>query len=157
MSREVVRWISVGALLLAGGCNARGGSSSSLPVGAPVINVTMRDYHFDYDPVVAGSQVVFRVHNAGRTPHDLVLLPLPDDLPPIRVQLQGSERRFIPRVANVPTLRPGETGTFAVRLAPRQRYAMLCFLVAPDGRSHASKGMADEFRPAGIPAQGAPR
>jgi len=117
----------------------------------------MRDYHFDYDPVVASGQVVFRVHNAGRMSHDLVLLPLPDDLPPIRVQLQGSERRFIPRVANVPTLKPGGTGTFAVSLAPRQRYAMLCFLVAPNGRSHASQGMADEFRPAGIPTQGGPR
>lgn len=117
----------------------------------------MTEYRFDYNPVVPPGRVVFRVQNAGRVGHRLAVLPLADDLPPIDAQPRGSERQVIAPFAGVPPRRPGSTGTFAVELAPGRRYAMICSLVDPEGKSHALKGMNSEFRTAGTPAKEAAR
>lgn len=90
--------------------------------------------------------MIFRIRNVGSIPHRLAVVPLPEDFPPIQEQLRGSERRFIDPIAGIYQRLPGSTGTFAVDLAPGRRYAMICFVVDPDDKSHAVKGMTSEFR-----------
>lgn len=133
--------------LLATSC---GGQQSRLPPLPHVVDVTMEEYRFKYEMNIPAGRVVFNVVNNGRVAHRLSLLPLDEDVPPIDVQLKGSERRIIEPFAGVPTLEPGERGTFAVDLVPGVRYAMVCFLVDEfDDTSHAIKGMNSEFRTPG--------
>lgn len=135
-------------------------SSSSagppLPPSPPVVVVTMRDHRFEHTAAVPAGRVVFKVRNAGRAPHRLTLFPLAEDVPPIEAQLKGGERRSAPRFAGVPTRPPGTAGMFAVDLAPGTRYALVCFVQGPDGKSHALQGMASELRTAGPLAEPAP-
>jgi len=117
-----------------------------------VVVVTMRDiggHRLDYNPVIPGGRVVFKVVNAGSLPHRLALFPLPEDFPPIAEQLTGAERRPITPFAGVPDHLPGQTATFAVDLSPGRRYAMVDFGDDEDGVSLALKGMSSEFRTIG--------
>lgn len=106
----------------------------------------MDEYRFEHDLPVPAGRVIFRIRNVGSITHRLAVVPLPEDFPPIQEQLLGTERRFIGPVAGIYERRPGSTGTFAVDLAPGQRYAMICFVVDLDEKSHAVKGMTSEFR-----------
>ncbi len=114
--------------------------------GPAVIAVAMREYRFDYDPAIPAGRVVFEFFNAGHVEHRPVLLALPEDLPPIDIQLRGTERRGIAPFAGVPAQAPGEAGTFAVDLLPGRRYALICFARGADGEPHFLEGMNSEFR-----------
>jgi hypothetical protein len=129
-------------VLVAGSCAAA--SDAPLPPSPPVAVVTMREYSFEHAPIPRG-RVIFRVRNVGRQAHRLSLLPLPQDFPPILKQLRGAERRSVTTAAAIPDTLPGQSGTFSFDVVPG-RYAIVCFLVEPDGTSHALKGMATEFR-----------
>lgn len=122
------------------------------PPPAPVITVTMLDHRFELDRPVPPGRVVFRFDNAGQAPHNVVMIPLAEDLPPIEVQLRGSERRFVEPFAGFYDRDPGDSGSFAVDLGADQRYAMVCSLNAEDGQPHWMKGMVTEFRTPQIPA-----
>lgn len=117
-----------------------------------MVDVTMRDYEFDYAPPSRSGRVVFRVFNDGKTPHQLSLLPLDEDIPPIEQQVRGSERRAVTPYAGIPPHAPGTGSGFAVDLVPGRRYAFICFVTTPDGESHAVKGMTSEFRAPGTAA-----
>ncbi len=105
----------------------------------------MSEYKFDMDGSPPGGRVVFRARNLGRLDHELVLVALPEDLPPIQEQLRSDERRPASSIARIPPRVSGSTGTFAVDLSPG-RYAFVCFVVDADGQQHARKGMSAEFR-----------
>ncbi len=122
-----------------------------LPAPVPVVTVTMTEYSFQLDRAVPSGRVVFRMRNVGRLAHSATLLPLPEDLPPIQVQLQGTERRYLAPFAGVPERPPDTSRSFAVELQPGVRYAMICYTIDPDRQNHASKGMSTEFRTAGPP------
>lgn len=108
----------------------------------------MREFAFDYSPRrVPAGRLVVRVRNVGRLVHRLSMLPLSEDVPPIEVQLRGSERRAIAPFAGIYDRAPGQEGTFAVDLVAGQRYAFICFVIDEKG-SHAQKGMSSEFRAA---------
>lgn len=137
-------------------CSGRSSSSSPAAPGPqppPVVVVTMEDYRFDYDRDIPSERVVFRVHNAGDSPHQLTLFPLPEDVPPIEEQLRGEQRRFVEPFAGIYDRAPGDSGTFAVDLEPGTRYAMVCFLEAEDGEPHWMKGMASEFLTPSTPSE----
>lgn len=107
----------------------------------------MEEYRFDYDAGdIPAGRVVIRARNAGNEAHNMVMIPLAEDLPPIDVQLRGSERRLVEPFAGFYDRPPGDTGTFAVDLVAGQRYAMICTLPAPDDEPHWMKGMSSEFR-----------
>jgi hypothetical protein len=140
------------SVVLATSCRADSPKAGPpLPKGPPVVVVTMREYRYEYPPVVPAGRVVFRFVNAGQSSHRPSLLPLPEDVPPIDVQLRGSERRVATPFAGVPTRKPGTQGTFAVDLVPGRRYALICFAKDADGQSHSLKGMSSEFRAGGEP------
>jgi len=104
----------------------------------------MDEYRFDHGPIPRG-RVVFHVVNRGHVAHRMSVVPLPEDLPPIEVQLHGDDRRALSTLAAVPDTQPGDSAEVAVDLGPG-RYALICFITDPDGQSHALKGMASEFR-----------
>ncbi|HET7487543.1 MAG TPA: hypothetical protein VFJ85_06395 [Acidimicrobiales bacterium] len=117
----------------------------------------MRDYRFDFDPVVPAGRVVFEVYNMGKTVHDFRLYPLSEDVPPIEVQVHGPYRISITPLVLLPPAPPGSRQTVAADLVPGQRYGLLCFerTGPPDDRSHTGLGMASEFR-AGFAGRGRP-
>lgn len=127
--------------LMASACS--GASGAALPPAPPTVHVAMREYAFDYKPPTRG-RVVLQVINRGTEAHRLSVVPLPEDLPPIDVQLHGAERRALSTLAAVPDTPPGGVGAVALDLAPG-RYAFICFIES-GGQSHALRGMASEFR-----------
>lgn len=136
----IVLWLT-GVLLLAA-CSPR----VNFPARSPaVLDVTMTDNRFVYDgETLPRGRVVFRLVNEGRSDHEVVLLPLPEEFPPIEEQLRSDERRALETVAGPPAVDPGDNQTFAVDLTPG-RYAMVCFVLDEDGVPHSLKGMASEF------------
>jgi hypothetical protein len=105
----------------------------------------MREFRFEQAPLAAEGRVVFRVRNAGNVTHELVLVALPEDFPPIDEQLRSEERQGVDTVVAIHDRPPGNRTTFASDLQPG-RYAFICFVRDPDGVSHALKGMSAEFR-----------
>lgn len=105
----------------------------------------MEEYRLAHFATVPRGRVVFRFHNAGTLDHGPVLIPLPADAPPIAVQLRGSERRSVSPLAGIAPSPPGSRRSLAVDLRPG-RYALICTIADPDGRTHAVKGMASDLR-----------
>ena len=137
------------AVLLSASCQSSSSADAPLPPSPPVVVVTMDEYSFDYDNQIPSGRVVFRFVNDGDVAHQPDLVPLAEDIPPIGEQLRGDTRAVVFPMAGVPTRDPGETGTFAVDLAPGARYAIICFARNDDGTSHALMGMSSEFRAEG--------
>lgn len=136
--------VSAGVLMsvVLAGCGA---ANSALPPAPPVVHVAMRDYWFDFNAGdVPRGRVVFQITNAGRQYHQLALIPIPADFPPIKQQVEGNDRRVVNEMVSSPPLQPGASDTFAVDLTPG-RWGFIDFFIGPEG-SHASKGDAAEFR-----------
>lgn len=146
--------VSIASIALAGSvmsCSESEREGAPLPVGPPVVTVTMREYRFDYSTPVPSGRVVFRFVNEGRIVHQPDMIPLSEDLPPIDEQLRGDVRTAVTQFAGIPPRNPGEVGTYAVDLVPGQRYAIICFARDPDDdESHALQGMNTEFRAGGV-------
>ncbi|MGH2703665.1 MAG: hypothetical protein ACRDJ4_00785 [Actinomycetota bacterium] len=128
--------------LLEASCRA---GAAPLPPAPAVVEITMREYAYEYERPIPRGRVVFRVRNEGSLQHELVLIIIPEGVPPLDQQLRGSERRVVSTFVSMPPRAPGGTGTFAVDLEP-QRYGLVCFVTDPDGQQHALKGMSSEFR-----------
>lgn len=120
-------------------------SGASPQVSPLLVDVEATEYAFGHRRSVSPGRAVFRIHNAGREAHELIVVALPPDFPPLGQQLRGTERRAVPTIARLPPTEPGETGTFAVDLVPG-RYGLICFVSDFDGAQHASKGMSSELR-----------
>ena len=117
-----------------------------LPVPASVVDVDMSDFAFGHTPATLAGRIVVRARNVGRSPHEIVLVELPEDLPrTIDEQLRGPERMGFPSVAYLPVHPPDTTGSFAIDLTPG-RYAFICFVKDGEGREHARLGMSSELR-----------
>lgn len=124
----------------------QGTARLTAPAPAPVVEVRMADFRFEMKTQVPPGRVVFQMINTGRETHNLILIPLPEDLPPIEEQIRGAQRRLVEPYAGIYDREPGDTGTFAVNLMPGQRYAIICTVVGEDGEPHSKKGMVTEFR-----------
>ena len=68
---------------------------------------------------------------------------------------QGPPPEWVEVRAGIPTLDAGETAALTQRLEPG-RYVLLCFLDAPDGRSHIEHGMLRAFEVEGDAGADAP-
>ncbi|MGH9224807.1 MAG: hypothetical protein ACRD2W_13760, partial [Acidimicrobiales bacterium] len=117
----------------------------SLPPRPSTMDVTMRRYEFQHPPNAGAGRVVVRVQNADTVTHELILVALPEDVPPIDEQLRSEARTGVETIATLQHRPAGSRGIFAADLAAG-RYAFICFVKDPDGVSHALKGMSSEFR-----------
>lgn len=148
MIRPLIRWIASAAVAGIGSVSLASCATppaAGLPPSPPTVHVAMRDYWYDFNgTAIPRGRVVFQITNAGRQYHQLALIPLPADFPPIQVQLRGTERRLVDELVASPPLRPGAGDTFAAYLTPG-RWAFVDFFIGPEG-SHAAMGMGAEFR-----------
>ncbi len=138
--------VAVVGLLGVAACDGPSPDRRPLPAGPQVVDVQMGDYNFEYDPDIGAGRVVLRVHNRGDVPHNLSLIPLADDIPPIGEQLRGSHRLAITPLARIKTRPPGTSTTMAVDLTAGVRYAFICFVRDAEGQPHFVRGMSAEFR-----------
>lgn len=152
------RWrtLALVAVVLVGGCQSSPRGGRPLPAGPQVVDVEMADFSFGHDAEIAGGRTLFRVVNTGKVRHNLSLLPLTEDMPPIAEQLVGTTRRAITPLAAVRSRPPGARTTFAADLTPGTRYAFICFVIGDDGQPHWQAGMASEFRASGAAVAPAP-
>ncbi|HEX6539576.1 MAG TPA: hypothetical protein VF155_10385 [Candidatus Dormibacteraeota bacterium] len=146
--RRATRWIAGAAIASATGVSLASCATpptAGLPPSPPTVDVAMRDYWFDFNgSSIPRGRVVFQISNAGRQYHQLALIPLPADFPPIQAQLRGADRRVVQELVSSPPLQPGKRDTFAAYLTPG-RWAFVDFFIGPEG-SHAAMGMGAEFR-----------
>lgn len=140
-------WVLITSAIAAllGSCT-NSGSGAPLPSAPVVIDVRMSEYQFDYPAVVPSGRVLFRVTNTGNELHNLVMVTLDEDDPPIKAILADEVRQVLTPFAGIRDQLPGAEATFAVDLVEGRRYAMLCVLAAQE-RSHAVLGQASEFQP----------
>ncbi len=127
--------------VLMGGCT----EALPLPQAPAAAEVVMDEFSFSAPAEVPRGRVVFRVANRGELRHELVVIALPEDVPPLDEQLRSERRRATTTVAVIPPKRPAVDTSFALDLEAG-RYGLVCFLESPDGRPHALKGMNQEFR-----------
>ncbi|MGH2773519.1 MAG: hypothetical protein ACRDIU_10355 [Actinomycetota bacterium] len=134
--------LAAGLVLSSSAC--AGAPRGPLP-GPAVVDVRLSEYRIDFNPkLVKRGRVLFKARNTGKLKHQLVLVVLPQDTPPIVQQLNSPERRGVTQVASFPPKASGASGAFAVDIEAN-RYALICFVVDPDGKQHGAKGMATEF------------
>lgn len=131
-------------VLLVAGC-ARGEAGGPLPPPTPTVEIDIVDDDVVAEGPVPAGRVVFRIENAGEDPHQLSLLLVAEDTPPIEEQLEDAPEQSPALVARVPLLRPGETSVFAVGLAAEQRYALVDLSQPPEGEPPAERGVVTEF------------
>jgi len=159
-TRLVLAPVVVAALLAPGGRArpAPGAPGTRVSAGA-VVTVVAAEYRFSLPASVAAGPTTFRLVNRGREVHHVTLIRLLDGktladleallpkgppLPAWAIAVGG------PNAAN-----PGGTSEALVVLEPG-RYAVLCFVPAPDGAPHAMKGMVQELEVTAAEGKAAP-
>ena len=150
VGRLVVATVAVGAVLPA--CSGAA-HAPALPTRPEIVEVGMKEFRFEYRRPVAAGRVVLQVRNDGALHHRLTMVPLDEDMPAIDEQLRGTDRRTLTALASIPDVAADEQASIAVDLVAGVRYGMVCFLTDADGRPHALKGMASEFRAGGPDAE----
>lgn len=132
--------------LAAAGCTLPWASPEHLPPSATTVRVGLDEYEFDVPQSVPAGRVVFEVVNHGDVAHELVLVGLPEDAPPVEDLFgEDADRRRFPTRMQLRAREPGQRGVFAMDLAPG-RYGLMCFVEDEDGGQHVHKGMLAEFR-----------
>jgi hypothetical protein len=127
-----------------------------IPEGVPVVDMTLQEYAFVYNPAAiqaADGNFAFSVTNVGQEEHEIVLLELTTSAPlgdVVEALEQTGEEEEDPEgvvfLEFMGFFEPGQMGTAipSSPLAPG-RYALVCFLEAPDGTPHVALGMISEF------------
>lgn len=135
------------ALLMVAALAACAESPPPLPAPPPMVEMTMREYDFNlHQTVVRPGRVVFVARNEGRLEHEIVVLPLPQDVVGrLEDELRSPEERAVSTLTQLPAQRPGGVTTFALDLPPGD-YGLVCFVKDADGESHAVRGMNAELR-----------
>lgn len=126
-------------MILVVGCR----SQAPLPPRPAQVDVSAYDYGFSVRGAIPPGRVVFSVHNDGRAQHELVMVPLPKDFH-FHPNPKATSNTGLSTLAILARRQPGQSGTFAVDLAPG-RYGFVCFVTDPDGVQHYFKGMTFEF------------
>jgi hypothetical protein len=132
------------ALLL----TACGGDDSK----ANVVDLRGDEYAFVMPESIQGGWTTFEFSNTGRETHEFALAKLGGGKTIADVRLYLSDPKsqqqpppdWVQIRAGIPTLDAGEKAALAQRLEPG-RYVLLCFLDAPDGKSHIEHGMLRTF------------
>jgi plastocyanin len=121
------------------------GASPSPSEAAGELEVTAKDFSFEAPPTVAAGVVTVSVKNGGNEDHQAQLARIADGktLADVVAALQANEAAAFALLtfSGGPTgATPGSTATATTSLEPGN-YAMLCFILSPDGVPHIAKGM----------------
>lgn len=120
-------------------------SDAPVPDPVPTVEVAVADDDLAVQQSVPAGRVVLEIANTGDHPHQVVLVPMDIDWPPIHEELANDVERPMRIRARVGPLEPGETATIAVEVADGQRYALLGSSEAPSGKQYMNLGVASEF------------
>ncbi|HZS59198.1 MAG TPA: hypothetical protein VFA43_08010 [Gemmatimonadaceae bacterium] len=117
-----------------------------LLVVTPPLTITLIDYDFQLSHPIAAGRHTVRVVNAASQAHMMMLVKLKphhttDSLGAWNVGRKGPPIEWS---SGVSALRAGGTAYVNVDFTPG-RYALLCFLDAPDGKDHFAHGMRKEI------------
>jgi hypothetical protein len=139
-----------------GASHLRKGMYAALRVGpetstdrppAEDITITLHDHGFQLNAPVTGGKPVWRIHNNGTEPHQLLLVRLPDGVTEWNERLwfnngARGERRGVPEGGVVEVLPDGDAW-FRVEMSAG-RYVLLCTMLEQEGR-HFDLGMIYRF------------
>jgi hypothetical protein len=120
---------------------------------APEADIVMRllDYSFSLSAPLAAGRHTIRVENAGTESHEVSVTRLAagKTIEDLRAWLRNPGERLPDSVGSVAggvtSLAPGAEAYFEVDLTPGE-YLLLCFVTAPDGRSHIDHGMIQQIK-----------
>jgi uncharacterized cupredoxin-like copper-binding protein len=122
------------------------------PQTAPEADIVMRLAEYDFTlsaPLTAGRRMI-RVENAGSESHEAGVLRLAagktmkDFLAWLQNPGEALPQDSWSIAGGVTSLAPGVEAYFEVDLTPGE-YVLLCFVTAPDGRSHLEHGMIEQI------------
>jgi len=115
-----------------------------------VVDVITVEYGFaGIDATLPAGETEFTFTNNGEEPHEMTLIPLTDDAPPLEELIEGSEKEASKYFAGKPEhtdAKPGEEGkSITVDLQPGV-YAYVCFVQTKQSeKPHAFLGMRGTF------------
>jgi hypothetical protein len=116
------------------------------------VAVTAQEFEFSGIPdTVPAGETTFNFTNAGKQPHEFVLIPLSEDAPALDKLLKLPEKEAETYFAGKPEstfAKPGssEEGAFTTELTSGSRYVYVCFVQDPKTKTpHAFLGMNGEF------------
>src|SRR4051794_23509887 len=145
--------------------NSSGDNSSDTTAAAakgPQLDVSTKEYAFTTAPSVEAGDVSVNLDNsAGKEGHQAILARVNDGVTP--AQLQEAQQKdptgeailgLVALKGGVNGIAPGSKQSVVSKLDAGQ-YLMVCFLPAPDGQTHAQKGMVAPFSVTGTEAKGA--
>jgi hypothetical protein len=136
--REAEAWLIDGREFIAG----------DVPEGTTAVDLAMSEFAFDFDEnEITGGNIAFNVENSGAEPHQVVIARVSEDLD--LEQAVRSEEEEPPGVEELGFVGDFEPGTESTVLLAEElqagRYAIVCFVEAADGETHAVKGMFADF------------
>jgi hypothetical protein len=112
-----------------------------------VLGIDLTEYAFTAEGAGSTSEfpvLIIHGNNMGKEAHQIVVLKLPEGMTVDQLladQSLFSQVEFIGEI----DLEPGQLGDMALINLPAGKYTMVCFFTAPDGQSHAAKGMTLDF------------
>lgn len=105
------------------------------------VDLALRDYEFDPAPVTVDAGVVtFATSNEGQEAHELAFLPGGGDVPLTDDDAPDEEALAAADAFELEAYGPGQDCNATYDLAPGE-YTLFCIVEAPDGETHAGKGM----------------
>jgi hypothetical protein len=127
--------------------------SAATPAAAPQADVVihLKDYEFDVDPTGAltpGPHMI-RVVNDGPQTHEMLLVQTAPGKKAMDMVnwIERDKMRGMPPakpIGGATWLSPGASQIISVTLTPGD-YGLMCFLPAPDGKTHADHGMVKDL------------
>ncbi len=154
--------VFVGTALVMSACGAEGGDGSagaqkedenaskgSAATTAEVSTIAVKgdEYSFNAPKTVPSGKVAFKFENVGEEKHEMVVFMIKDDskVNELLAMPQKQAQKHVAIIGGTGA-GPGEAAKKPVQrnLSPG-RYAMVCFLPAPDKTPHFVKGMVQGF------------
>jgi hypothetical protein len=120
---------------------------AEIPDGTTAVDLNALEYEFDFDEsAITSGNFAFAVENTGAEEHIVDLFSIPADLDLEQALRSEEEPAGVVSIGATPPIEPGgeDTMVFTEPL-PAGRYALFCFVAAPDGEPHALKGMWGDF------------
>ena len=118
--------------------------------GAAPVEVVATDFEFDIPDTLPAGETTFSFVNDGKQPHELALVELAEDAPPVEELLQLPEKKaegFFTDAGHA-FAKPGkiQSDAFTYELTAGTRYGYVCFVQDPKTKKpHAFLGMVGEF------------
>lgn len=153
--RKLMTLLGAASLLFAGtACGDDGDTDEATDTETPsahVVDVTATDYDFDIPAEITGGTIEMNFKNEGKEGHFAAFAKVADgktfaDVKAALTAPEGSAPAGPPPFtewAGSPTADPGSSGSLTFNI-PEGTYALFCSIPAPDGESHAVKGMVKE-------------